>query len=51
MDEHSVIVDGRWTSVLDKRYLKLVIWYDNEWGYAKKVVDLVRSIESNRNRT
>jgi glyceraldehyde 3-phosphate dehydrogenase len=49
-NEQSVVVDGRWTSVLNEQYLKLVIWYDNEWGYSKKVVDLVRLIESNRGR-
>jgi glyceraldehyde 3-phosphate dehydrogenase len=42
--EQSVIVDGRWTNVLNDRYLKLVIWYDNEWGYSSKVVDTVEFI-------
>ena len=39
--EHSVIVDQRWTAVNDGNYLKLILWYDNEWGYSSRVVDLV----------
>lgn len=42
--EYSLIVDGRWTSVMNSKYLKLVIWYDNEWGYSNKVVELVKLI-------
>lgn len=45
-DEHSVIVDGRWTQVMNDKYLKLVIWYDNEWGYSKRVMDLCNLIKS-----
>lgn len=37
---YSSIVDMRWLSIQDK-YLKLVTWYDNEWGYCSRVVDLV----------
>jgi len=45
-NKNSVVVDGRWTSILNNRYLKLVIWYDNEWGYSKHVVDVVSFIGS-----
>jgi glyceraldehyde 3-phosphate dehydrogenase len=38
---HSSIVDGQLTKVLDGNLLKVVSWYDNEWGYSKRVVDLV----------
>ena len=38
---YSVVIDNRWTS-LNHNYLKLVLWYDNEWGYSSRVVDLVR---------
>lgn len=43
-EEYSAIVDHRWTEVLNGRHLKLVYWYDNEWGYANRVVDWVRKI-------
>lgn len=39
----SSIVDMRWMSIQDK-YLKLVTWYDNEWGYCSRVVDLINAL-------
>jgi glyceraldehyde 3-phosphate dehydrogenase len=38
---NSSIVDGQMTKVLDGNLLKIVSWYDNEWGYSCRVVDLV----------
>ena len=32
--EESSIIDGQWIKVLDKNVLKIVLWYDNEWGYS-----------------
>ncbi|MEO0152236.1 MAG: type I glyceraldehyde-3-phosphate dehydrogenase [candidate division WOR-3 bacterium] len=43
-DERSVIVDGSLTQVVDGNFVKVFGWYDNEWGYAKRVVDLVEYI-------
>lgn len=40
---YSSIVDMRWLSVSGK-YLKLVTWYDNEWGYCSRVVDLLNRL-------
>ncbi len=40
--EFSAVVDHRWTATGDGRHLYLVLWYDNEWGYCSRVVDLVR---------
>jgi len=40
----SVIIDHRWTKVENKKLLKLVYWYDNEWGYSSRVVDMVDMI-------
>jgi glyceraldehyde 3-phosphate dehydrogenase len=38
---NSSIVDSQLTKVLDGNLLKVVSWYDNEWGYSNRVVDLV----------
>ena len=37
--EYSSIIDHRWTSVINGSLLKMVLWYDNEWGYSSRVVD------------
>jgi len=42
----SCIVDGPLTMVQDGNLVKVVGWYDNEWGYSNRVVDLVRRIAS-----
>ncbi|EPJ49262.1 MAG: NAD-dependent glyceraldehyde-3-phosphate dehydrogenase [Osedax symbiont Rs2] len=39
-DPRSVIVDGLSTMVINGTQVKLYLWYDNEWGYANRVVDL-----------
>jgi glyceraldehyde 3-phosphate dehydrogenase len=41
---HSSIVDGLLTSVLDGTLVKVVSWYDNEWGYSNRLVDLVQKV-------
>jgi glyceraldehyde 3-phosphate dehydrogenase len=40
----SSIVDAELTSVLDGTLVKVVAWYDNEWGYSNRVVDLVQKL-------
>jgi glyceraldehyde 3-phosphate dehydrogenase len=40
----SSIYDGGSGIELSKRFFKLVSWYDNEWGYSNRVVDLMRSV-------
>ncbi|MDH3212569.1 MAG: type I glyceraldehyde-3-phosphate dehydrogenase [Myxococcales bacterium] len=37
---HSSILDARSTQVMDGHFAKVLSWYDNEWGYASRVVDL-----------
>ncbi|MHA7838321.1 MAG: type I glyceraldehyde-3-phosphate dehydrogenase [bacterium] len=41
-DPHSAIVDGSFTELLGDRSVKLLGWYDNEWGYAARCVDLLQ---------
>ncbi len=40
-DPHSAIVDGLSTMVIGDNLVKVVAWYDNEWGYSCRVADLV----------
>jgi len=40
-NSNSSIVDGQLTKVLGGDLLKVVSWYDNEWGYSCRVVDLI----------
>ncbi|KZT37690.1 glyceraldehyde 3-phosphate dehydrogenase [Sistotremastrum suecicum HHB10207 ss-3] len=40
-DEHSSIFDASAGISLNKNFVKLVAWYDNEWGYSKRVCDLL----------
>ena len=42
---NSSIVDAQMTKVLDGNLLKVVSWYDNEWGYSCRVVDLIAFLE------
>ncbi|HEY8497001.1 MAG TPA: type I glyceraldehyde-3-phosphate dehydrogenase [Limnochordales bacterium] len=41
-DSRSSIVDGSLTRVMDGNLVKVVSWYDNEWGYSLRVVDLIK---------
>jgi len=43
-DKHSGIVDGKSTKVIDKHMVKIMVWYDNEGGYAKKLLELAEFI-------
>jgi glyceraldehyde 3-phosphate dehydrogenase len=38
---HSSIVDEPYTKVMDGDFVKVLAWYDNEWGYSNRCVDLV----------
>ena len=40
----SVIIDSKFTNVMNNQLIKMVIWYDNEWGYSNRVVDIVQLI-------
>jgi glyceraldehyde 3-phosphate dehydrogenase len=39
---HSSIVDAAYTKVMDGDFIKVLSWYDNEWGYSNRCVDLLR---------
>jgi glyceraldehyde 3-phosphate dehydrogenase len=41
---HSSIVDGPTTKIIDGSLVKILAWYDNEWGYSQRVVDLAAYI-------
>lgn len=43
-NSNSSIVDGLSTMVMDKRLIKVAAWYDNEWGYSARVVDLTEYV-------
>jgi glyceraldehyde 3-phosphate dehydrogenase len=42
--QFSAIVDSLLTAVIDGTMLKVVAWYDNEWGYSNRLVDLVQRV-------
>ncbi|SBS24568.1 D-erythrose-4-phosphate dehydrogenase [Marinomonas spartinae] len=41
-DPRSVIIDGTQTQVIDGRMVKLLCWFDNEWGYANRMLDVAK---------
>jgi glyceraldehyde 3-phosphate dehydrogenase len=43
-NSHSAIIDGLSTMVMGSRKVKVLAWYDNEWGYSSRVVDLVHYV-------
>lgn len=43
-DPHSSIFSADWTQVMGGNMLKVVSWYDNEWGYSSRTVDLIAKV-------
>ena len=43
-DPHSAIVDAPSTMVIDGTQVKVLAWYDNEWGYVNRMVELARKV-------
>jgi glyceraldehyde 3-phosphate dehydrogenase len=41
---HSSIVDAAYTKVMDGDFVKVLAWYDNEWGYSSRCVDLLKQV-------
>jgi glyceraldehyde 3-phosphate dehydrogenase len=45
-DPHSATLDAPLTIVSDRRMVKVLAWYDNEWGYSCRVRDLIKFLAS-----
>lgn len=45
-DSHTCIFDEKAGIMLDDNFVKLIAWYDNEWGYSNKVADLIAHMYS-----
>jgi len=43
-NSHSAIVDGLFTRITDRNLVKVLAWYDNEWGYSCRMRDLIKYI-------
>ena len=41
---HSAIVDADYTKVMDGDFVKVMAWYDNEWGYSSRCVELLKKL-------
>jgi len=41
---HSSIFDAQYTRVIDNTLIKILSWYDNEWGFSNRVIDLIKQI-------
>jgi glyceraldehyde 3-phosphate dehydrogenase len=41
---YSSILDAQLTAVIDGTMVKAIAWYDNEWGYSNRLVDLVQKV-------
>ncbi|NMA10440.1 MAG: type I glyceraldehyde-3-phosphate dehydrogenase, partial [Methanomicrobiales archaeon] len=42
----SGVIDGRSTGVVDRKMARVLVWYDNEFGYAKRMVDIASYMAS-----
>jgi glyceraldehyde 3-phosphate dehydrogenase len=43
-NSHSTIFDSKLTTVIDNKFLHIVAWYDNEWGYSNRMADMIKFI-------
>ncbi len=48
MNPHSSIVDAQCTRVVEDKLIKVMSWYDNEWGYSNRLLDLILFMEANK---
>ena len=47
-DPHSSVVDADSTKVINGTLVKVLTWYDNEWGYSNRVLDLILHMDTNK---
>lgn len=47
--EISSVVDGKWIDVVNGKQLRFISWYDNEWGYSARVIDIIEHIAAQTN--
>ena len=47
-DTHSGVIDAASTKVVDNKMVKVLVWYDNEFGYAKKLLELAEYITNKK---
>lgn len=40
----SLIIDENFIEVLNSKFLKIILWYDNEWGYSNRVLDIAKFV-------
>ena len=45
-EKYSAIVDTRWLDIINSELIKIVLWYDNEYGYSCNVINQVKYISS-----
>ena len=45
---HSSVIDADSTKVIDSTLVKVLTWYDNEWGYSNRMLDLILHMEANK---
>lgn len=45
-EKYSAIVDTRWINIINSELIKVVLWYDNEYGYCRNVIDQIKFIFS-----
>ena len=41
---HSAVFDSKLTAVIDKKFLQVAAWYDNEWGYSNRMLDMIKML-------
>lgn len=45
--DSAAVVDARWIDVIKDKTVKIILWYDNEFGYSHRVIDQIKWIEEN----
>ena len=42
--DKSLVLDENFLEVVNSKFIKLILWYDNEWGYSNRVVDIAKLV-------